>query len=169
MKDLSVGGQYADSFSSSKEFTPAQRAAFAAWMDHIYDGFVSRVAAGRKLPEARVREIAKGHVWTGAQAKQLGLVDQIGGFYDAVDRAKALAKIPAEDSVKLKSYPHPLGFWESLSRSSGSSETSLKAVAALGWVMSDPRAEAILNEMARSRMQAEGKGAVLGPEPLPKN
>lgn len=169
MKDLSVGGQYADSFSSSKEFTPAQRAAFSSWMDHIYDGFIRRVAVGRRLPEARVREIAKGHVWTGAQAKQLGLVDQIGGFYDAVDRAKALAKIPADESVKLKAFPHPLGFFESLSRSSGESSTSLKALAAVGWVMGDPRAEAILDEMARERLQAQGKGAVLAPRTLPRD
>jgi protease-4 len=70
-------------------FTPDQRAKFAAWMDRIYAGFVSRVAEGRKLPPERVREIAKGRVWTGVQAKQLGLVDELGGFYEAVDKAKA--------------------------------------------------------------------------------
>jgi protease-4 len=169
LRDLSVGGDYADSFSSSKEFSPSQRAAFSAWMDHIYDGFIHRVAAGRRLPEARVREIAKGHIWTGSQAKQLGLVDQIGGFYDAVDRAKALAKVPADEEVKLKAYPRARGFFEELSRGMGTSETSLKALAALGWVMADPRADALLNEMARSRLQSQGKAAVLSPEPLPQD
>ena len=169
MRDLSVGGQYADSFAGSKEFTPAQRAAFSAWMDHIYDGFVKRVSAGRNIPEARVREIAKGHVWTGAQAKQLGLVDQIGGFYDAIDKAKALAKIPADEDVKLKAYPHERSFFESLSHGMGVSETSIKTLAALGWVFSDPRAESILEQLGRAHLQAQGKGAVLAPKQLPAN
>jgi protease-4 len=76
--------------------TASQRAAVSAWMDKIYDGFVERVAQGRRLPPDRVREIARGRVWTGAQARGLGLVDQLGGFYLAVDRAKALAGITGE-------------------------------------------------------------------------
>jgi protease-4 len=169
MRDLTVGGQYADSFSGAKEFTPQQRAAFSAWMDHIYDGFVRRVATGRNIPEARVREIAKGHVWTGAQAKQLGLVDQIGGFYDAVAKAKQLAKIPAGEDVKFKMYPHEKGFFESFSRSMDVSESSLKTLVAAGWVLSDPRAQGLLDQLVHAKLQAEGKGAVLAPEPLPRD
>jgi protease-4 len=169
MKDVSVGGQYADAFSGSKEFTPAQHAAFSAWMDHIYAGFVHRVSVGRHIPEARVREIAKGRVWTGAQAKPLGLVDEIGGFYEAVDKAKALAKIPAAEEVKFKNYPHQKGFFESLSRSFGASESSIKVLAAAGWVMSDPRAEAILDQAADARLRSQSHAAVLAPRSLPRD
>ncbi|MET0274884.1 MAG: signal peptide peptidase SppA, partial [Phenylobacterium sp.] len=100
LRQLNVGSSYSGAFGVSREWTPQERAAFARWMDRIYDTFVARVSEGRNLPVERVREIARGHVWTGAQAKQLGLVDQLGGFYDAVDKAKALAKL--KDDVRLK-------------------------------------------------------------------
>src|SRR6185312_6819717 len=103
VRQLGVGSPYAGAFGLGPEFTPAQRAAFAHWMDRIYDNFVQRVAAGRRLPVERVRQIAKGHVWTGAQARELGLVDEIGGFYQAVDRAKALASIKGEARLRRMS------------------------------------------------------------------
>ncbi|OIQ65142.1 50S ribosomal protein L20 [mine drainage metagenome] len=91
VRQTTVGGDYAGAFGMGREFTPADRAAFAGWMDRIYANFVARVAAGRKLSPDRVRQIAKGRVWTGAQARQLGLVDEIGGFYQAVDKANQYA------------------------------------------------------------------------------
>ncbi|HEY5288929.1 MAG TPA: signal peptide peptidase SppA, partial [Caulobacteraceae bacterium] len=101
-RGIKVGGDYADALAMGAPMTPTQRAAFAAWMDHIYDGFIGRVAQGRGMAPDRVREIAKGRVWTGAQAKALGLVDGLGGFYQAVDRAKALAGIKGE--ARLESF-----------------------------------------------------------------
>ena len=169
MRDLSVGGQYADSFSSSKEFTPAQRAAFSASIDHIYDGFIKRVATGRRLPEARVREIAKGRVWTGAQALPLGLVDQLGGFYEAVDKAKALAKIPASEPVRFKHYPHQKGLFEALFQGSGVSETSIRMLAAAGWVMADPKASAVLDQITDARLRTRNHASVLAPRVLPRD
>lgn len=169
MKDVSVGGGYSDAFSGSKEFTPAQRAAFSGWMDHIYNGFVHRVSVGRNIPEARVREIAKGRVWTGAQAKPLGLVDEIGGFYEAVDKAKALAKIPASEEVKFKNFPRQKGFWESLSHGMGGAESSMKVLAAAGWVMADPRASALLDKAAEARLRSQSHAAVLAPRELPRD
>ena len=62
----------------AQPFTPQQHAAFAASIDKVYNGFITRVAEGRHIPAARVQEIAKGRVWTGVQAKQLGLVDDLG-------------------------------------------------------------------------------------------
>jgi protease-4 len=70
MRGISVGGDYSDAFSPTEPFTASQRAAFAASMDKTYDEFVQRVATGRHLPVARVREIARGRVWTGAQGKE---------------------------------------------------------------------------------------------------
>ena len=101
MRELTVGGEYADAFSPTQEFTPQQRAAFAGSMDRIYDDFITRVATGRKLSPDRVREIAKGRVWTGAQALPLGLVDQLGGVTEAVNKARQLAKIPDNEPVRV--------------------------------------------------------------------
>jgi protease-4 len=163
VRQLGVGGEYASAFGLGKEFTPQQRAAFASWMDRIYDNFVARVAAGRKLPVERVREIAKGHVWTGAQAKSLGLVDQVGGFYEAVDKAKQLAGITGEARLKRMS---PTGSpIEALQKMLGVSAASARTLAAAAWVFGDPRAQSILDELAAARARSEG-ALVLSPTHL---
>jgi protease-4 len=163
VRQLNVGGTYAGAFGTSREFSPAERAAFAGWMDQIYANFVTRVATGRNLPEARVREIAKGRVWTGVQAKELGLVDEIGGFYDAVDKAKALAGIKGE--AKLKRMNTQTSPFEAIQRALGVSATSVRTLAAAAWVLGDPRAEGMLDQMAQSRMREAG-ATVLAPTPV---
>jgi protease-4 len=160
VRHLSVGGAYAGGFGMGDEFTPAQRAAFSRWMDRIYDNFVARVAAGRKLSPDRVREIAKGHVWTGVQAKDLGLVDQIGGFYDAVAKAKALANITGEARLKRMS-PSGSSF-EALQKMLGVSASSARTLAAAAWLFGDPRAQGILDELAQARLRSQG-ATVLAP------
>ena len=164
-RDLHVGGDYSRAFASSDGFTPDQRAKFAGWMDRIYAGFITRVAEGRKLPPERVRELAKGRVWTGEQAKQLGLVDQLGGFYDAVDKAKALAKL--EGDVRLKRMDGGKSPFEAFEQLLGVSETSARSLAAAAWVMGDPRSQAILDEMAKARLRsAPGGASVLADTPV---
>jgi protease-4 len=165
VRSTAVGGEYASTFGTSGSFTPTQRQAFARWMDHIYDGFIDRVSQGRKLPADRVREIAKGRVWTGVQARQLHLVDQLGGYYDAIDRAKALAKITGE--VRIKHIGAAGSPFEAFERMFGISSASLRTLAAAGWVMGDPRASAVLDQMATARLRAAPSGAaVLAPTPV---
>ena len=105
MRQVSVGGDYAGSGGSGEDFTPRQQQAFAAAIDKVYDGFIDRVATGRHLTPARVREIARGRVWTGAQAKDLGLVDEVGGFYEAVNKAKSLSGITGDVRLKVIGAP----------------------------------------------------------------
>ena len=162
VRDTSVGGDYAGAFGTQQGFNQGQKAAFAGWMDTIYDGFVQRVATGRKMPVEKVRELAKGRVWTGAQARQLGLVDRLGGFYDAVDEAKRLAGIKGD--VKLKVMGGPKSPFEALEKMFGVSSASIKTLAAAAWVFGDPRAEAIMDEMAESRLRARG-ATVMAPSP----
>ncbi len=71
-------------------------------VDKIYEDFLSRVATGRGLPKDSVRSLAAGRVWSGRQALEVGLVDQIGGVEDAVNEAAALAKM---DSYRVEIYP----------------------------------------------------------------
>ena len=163
VRQTAVGGQYASAFGTGETFNPAQRAAFAGWMDRIYEGFVKRVSEGRKIPAAQVRELAKGRVWTGVQARQLKLVDQIGGYYDAIERAKALANLKGE--VRIKHVGGAGSPFEAFEKMFGVSSTSLRTVAAAGWVMGDPRAEAILDEMATARLRERG-ATVLAPTPI---
>lgn len=161
IRELGVGSSYAGAFGTGREFTPQERAAFAGWMDQIYANFLTRVAEGRKLPIAKVQEIARGHVWTGAQARELGLVDQLGGFYDAVDRAKALAGITGEP--RLKRLTPPTSSVEAIQKLLGLEAASARSLAAAAWVFSDPRAEAIIDHAAQARLR-EGGALVLAPE-----
>ena len=166
MRELSVGGDYATAFGPAQPMTDSQRAAFAGWMDRIYESFVQRVSTGRKLPVARVREIAKGRVWTGAQAQGLGLVDKQGGFYEAVDEAKRLGGIASNQQVRLKRVPGRKSPFEVLQRTLGMSAVSMKTLAAAAWVLGDPRAQGMLDALVESRLRAQGGGMVLAPSPL---
>jgi len=164
IRDLSVGGEYADAFSATQGFTPQQRAAFSASMDRIYADFVQRVATGRNLPEARVREIARGRVWTGAQAKGLGLVDELGGLTEAVAKARDLAKIPAGESVRFKRFPEPQSAWEAISEMFGVQSEAAQALVTLGGVMADPQAQAVMRRIEGERMRSQG-AVVLADQP----
>ena len=161
IRQLGVGNSYAGAFGSGQGFTPEQRASFARWMDRIYDNFVQRVAMGRNLPVERVREIAKGHVWTGAQAKQLGLVDEVGGFYQAVAKAQSLAGLSGE--ARLKEFNANDSTFEALERVLGVSATSVRTLAAAAWLFGDPRAQSLMDEMAQARMR-DGGAMVLAPK-----
>ncbi|WP_428152101.1 signal peptide peptidase SppA [Brevundimonas sp.] len=165
LRGLSVGGQYSDAFSPSSSFSETQRAAFSASMDRTYEEFVDRVARGRRIPIARVREIARGRVWTGAQGKTLGLVDQLGGLTEAIGKARELAKIPENQSVRFKRFPEPQSPWEALSSAFGVQSEAARALVTLGGVMADPRAQAILSRVETERMRGQG-ASVLADQPL---
>ncbi|MDH3299262.1 MAG: signal peptide peptidase SppA, partial [Acidimicrobiia bacterium] len=96
-------GEMAGFASSFSPFTDEQRRKLDAQLDTIYDEFIELVSAGRNLTRERVAEIARGRVWTGAQAKEIGLVDSLGGFDCAIGEAKKAAHI--EGSCKVKIYP----------------------------------------------------------------
>ncbi|MBX3477602.1 MAG: signal peptide peptidase SppA [Brevundimonas sp.] len=165
MRGLSIGGDYADAFSPGQSWTPEQRRAFSASMDRTYDEFVARVSTGRRIPAARVREIARGRVWTGAQAKALGLVDHLGGLEEAIGRARALANIPETESVRFKRYPKALSPWEALSQAFGVQSEAARALVMLGAVTRDPTAQAALRQVQADR--ARGQGAtVLADQPF---
>ena len=80
------GGKNAGMWSINKPFTPEQMAIFARSMDNTYADFTSRVAQGRKLPPAKVEDIARGRVWLGAQATQNGLVDGLKTYRQTQDQ-----------------------------------------------------------------------------------
>jgi protease-4 len=155
MRDLSVGGQYANADSPTAEFTPQQRAAFAASIDRVYAGFIQRVADGRHLTPDRVREIAKGRVWTGAQAKDLGLIDELGGFYQAVDKAKALAGLGTQE-VRLKAVTARRSPFEAIQHAFGMADTSLHTLSAAAELLNDPRARGLSDQLSTARLQSQG-------------
>ena len=88
-----------------QNFTPAQREVVLRNMRETYNDFLQGVAAGRHMKVEDVDKIAQGRVWTGERARQLGLVDELGGLHTAIARARELAKIPADEKVSLLSLP----------------------------------------------------------------
>jgi protease-4 len=84
-------GKYKDIGSAFREMTPEERNIFQSIVDESYAQFVGVISEGREIPEERVREIADGRVYSGLQAKRLGLVDSFGGLDEASDIAGELA------------------------------------------------------------------------------
>ena len=84
-----------------ESFTPKQRAKLKKIIDGTYDTFLRGVSEGRSMELDKVKSIAQGRVWTGVQARSLGLVDALGGMDKAVEIAKQLAEIPEDEKVRL--------------------------------------------------------------------
>jgi protease-4 len=108
-------GKHAEIYSPDRRFTDQERAKIESSMQAFYDEFVEKAAAARHMTPEKIDEIAQGRVWTGRQAKANGLVDQLGGLYDAIALAKQRAKIPADEDVQLVVYPPRRNFFEVLS------------------------------------------------------
>jgi protease-4 len=103
----------ADAWSINAPFTPEQQAQVEAEADLFYTDFVERVAEGRKMSTDAVHAVAQGRVWTGTDALERGLVDELGGLRIALRRAKILAGLDEDTEVRIVSYPGS-SLWELL-------------------------------------------------------
>jgi len=112
-------GRNADMYSPVTPFTPEQRAKVEEYMQAFYDQFVEKVAAARHTTPERIDAVGQGRVWTGQQARELGLVDQLGGLDTAIGIAKQRARIPADEDVELVVYPPRRSFYEALAQRFG--------------------------------------------------
>ena len=167
LHDLSVGGDFASAYRAGAPFTPGQRARISAWMDHIYNGFVERVAVGRRLPVDRVRAIAKGRVWTGAQALKLGLVDQLGGLEDAIGAAKQLAGLSTSQPVILQELPRRETPFEAIQHALGAGGASLKTLMTIAAVLDEPRVQSLVSDLVRAEAPPSTQ-STLAPGPWPR-
>ncbi len=100
-------GANADMWSTDLDYDARGRARLEAFLDQVYGAFVAGVARGRSLPASAVQQAAQGRVWTGAQAKALGLVDELGGFARALELARDAIGVAADRPVELRVYPRP--------------------------------------------------------------
>ncbi len=99
-------GDNAGLWSSTDRFNAGERAKVSALLDHTYEAFLSRVSEGRNIPIDKLRnELAGGRVWTGEQALEIGLVDEIGGLHQALHHAKSVVNADNPESVKIVEYP----------------------------------------------------------------
>jgi protease-4 len=105
-------GEKADIYSTHRGFTSEERALLKKEILWIYDKFLAKVADGRNMTKEAVDRIGKGRVWTGSQAKEQGLVDELGGLSRSIELAKELAGIPAEEGIRLVIWPKKISLWE---------------------------------------------------------
>jgi protease-4 len=98
-------GDNARMWSSNAAFSNQQRARFEFLMDKIYEAFITRVMEGRKMTRQQVVAVAEGHVWTGRQAKEKGLVDELGGLDKAITLAKVAAKLKPDQDIPVERFP----------------------------------------------------------------
>jgi protease-4 len=109
-----VFGEKADVFSPFRPFTAEERKVLKDEILWTYEQFLTRAAEGRGLTRDEVDAVGKGRIWTGRQAKDLKLVDELGGLTMAIGMAKKEAGIDADEDVRLDVWPRPRSFWQSL-------------------------------------------------------
>jgi protease-4 len=143
-----TNGAMADMNSPFREFTPAERAKIETQMQATYEDFVAKVAQGRQSTPQKIDAIAQGRVWTGRQARELGLVDALGGLDDAIALAKSRAKIDAGARVSLVVYPAKRGLLDVLANPFGAAATVADWRSGAGVLT---RASAMLAQLKRYR------------------
>ena len=130
-------GRYADLYSPVRAFSPEERAKIQEHMQATYDTFVEKAAAGRNTTPERIDAVAQGRVWTGAQAKQIGLIDELGGLDRALALAKQRAKLAPDSEVEIVVYPGRKSFYDIVKDPFGASERARALGVLLG--IRDPR------------------------------
>lgn len=154
-------GKNASIYSDLSNYTPSERERFQAALDRIYMDFTNKVAEARGMEWSAVDSVGRGRVFTGEQAKERGLVDELGGLEEAVAALKELAEIPADQSVRLELYPKPQSKWEVIMERAGGESGTLTILR--------EHVRALQAELARVRAAAGADGVlhmpVAGVEP----
>ena len=128
--DVVKTNQLSDFGNLTRAMTPLEKQKIQNYVNSGYDLFIKRCSDGRHIDDAQMRKIAEGRVWTGKQAKELGLVDEIGGIDEALKIAAKLGKI---SKYRLVSYPEKKDFFKQLIEDL-TSDTQLKMVK---WILGD--------------------------------
>lgn len=151
-------GQFAEIYSPFKTFSPAERAKVEEQMQATYELFVQRVAEGRESTPKDVDAIAQGRVWTGRQARELGLVDELGGLGRAIELAKEHAKFEPEEGVELVVYPPKRSFYDLVANPLG-----VGIGASIGLLAERPETRVIDELAARFQLFRRGETLMLMP------
>ncbi len=107
-------GRQSNIFSTFHPLSKEEQALLQEQISWIYDKFLAKASEGRNLTKDKVNDIGQGRVWTGNQARAIGLVDELGGLTAAIEEAKRLAGIPAAENVQLDIRPRKTSWWGSL-------------------------------------------------------
>jgi protease-4 len=157
-------GKHAEINSPTRPYSPEELAKLREQLQAFYDQFVEKVADSRHTTPEKIDAIAQGRVWTGRQAKQNQLVDELGGLDRAVAIAKQRAKIPADSEVELAVYPARKSFYELLTDQFGGTRDGAALSAWLGANLSGTELEAL--RVMRGPLTLFRRGEVLALMPF---
>lgn len=148
-ESINVGGPFTGAFTSTEGFSDEQRSMMRAWLTRGYDRFLELVATGRNKTVEEVHEVARGRVWSGEDALEQGLVDELGGLNEAIAKAKELAEIEGDTEVRLLQYPLSSGGFPFAGASASAGE--LKAIGDLATLINDPEVQALIAEVEAAK------------------
>jgi protease-4 len=151
-------GRLAEIYSPFKPFSSDERARVEEQLQATYELFLKRVAEGRLQAASKIDAVAQGRVWTGRQARELGLVDELGGLNDAIRIAKQRAKLDLKKDVDLVVYPPKRSLFEILANPLGTSASTR-----LGLVLQNPQTRVIESAWSTLRRFRRGEPLAIMP------
>jgi len=151
-------GNHAAYYYTGKRYSEEEKAIYWRFMHKIYDDFTGLVAEGRGMTKEAVDKIGQGHVWSGTRAKDLGLVDELGGMDTAIELAKKEAGIPADEEVRLVYLPEKRSLLQSLLFPEDTAESRVSLPQEL---------LAPVRELARMQLLSRERAFVLADPPVP--
>jgi protease-4 len=107
-------GANATIWTSTMDYSPQEWSRFQSWLDRVYSDFTTKAADGRHMPKDKLLQIAKGRIWSGSDAKNLGLVDEVGGFGEALGLVKKAIGVSPSEDVKIVLFPRGKSLLQSL-------------------------------------------------------
>ncbi|MEO1407890.1 MAG: S49 family peptidase, partial [Pseudomonadota bacterium] len=150
-ESIKIGGTFTGAFTTTEAFTDEQRTMIRSWLERGYARFTQLVSQGRGLSLAEVDEVARGRVWSGEDALQNGLVDELGGLTAAIAKARSLAEIEDDVTVRVQTYPQVTPGLGLFGVQSSASASELKAIGQLAELINDPEVQALITEVEAAR------------------
>ena len=156
-------GKRAGMFRETEKFTPEEREKFEEWIKNTYyNDFIPKVAKGRGKPVEYIDSVGQGRVWTGAQGKDKGLVDEFGGLDRAVQVAAELANLPKDKGVKRVILPYPRTFLQEMFDSGDETRLQMEQRRAVLSLLPEDARRAFRYMMLLDRMK-QGESMLLMP------
>jgi protease-4 len=124
-------GEHADALIGARRFTDEEAKRWDTDLFASYNRFVSLAAAGRKMDVEKMQELAQGRTWYGVQAKENGLVDELGGFKVAIELGRTKASLPAGEAIGLKLFEKKKTFFEELMQQNDDEEEASSVASTL--------------------------------------
>ncbi|NQY15108.1 MAG: signal peptide peptidase SppA [Henriciella sp.] len=150
-ESIKIGGDFTGAFTTTEAFTEDQRASMRAWLERGYGRFTQLVSDGRGLSLEQVDAVARGRVWSGEDAFDNGLVDELGGLTTAIAKAKSLAEIEDDADIRLMTYPMATPGFAMFGAQASTSAQQLEAIGQLADMINDPQVQALIQEAEAAR------------------